>query len=458
MTFSILTLTIFIQKILKVLKDTLVITDPNIGIQLIPFLKIWALIPISMLAIKGIYICKSKYSYKATYGIALGFFMFTLSGYVFFIKPIETSLFISINFENHSMPQYMKGFYLMVRYWPLSLFYIICDLWSIIMFSILFWMYVDEIVSLDQGKRFYPLFSIDVGGIVLAPIVALSSFMSKGLWEKQLELLMILIFVLGFVLWGLFSKTYQKYKIPTNYTRYELSKSSRSFLRSFIQWSRYPFVIHLALIVFIFEFGDTLFELLWKGILFKLTSDPKIFSTYLANILSISGVLSTIIALFFSTTLLHKLSWYHLAVIAPVLFGLLTLCFFLSYCFPYMTVWITAPLGISALSLTVLIGAIQICLMSVVKVTVFDNSKNLAFQLCNSEEKGIARSFSTAFANRFGKSTSNVTYQISSIVCADITIAAPYLISGLLMCIPIWLLSLSFTSKQFLLRSTKEVN
>ena len=454
--FSILTLTICIHKILRVLKDTLVITDPNIGIQLIPFLKIWAFIPISVIVIKCVYICKNKYSYKTTYGIALTFFMLCLNGYVFLIRPIETSFLGNTHFLNYLVPSYLQGFYLMLHYWPLSLFYVICDLWSIIMFSMLFWIYIDEIVSLEQGKRFFPLFSIDIGGIILGPIVILASCFSGGSWERQLELLMVIVFILGLMLWGVFYKLSQKYTIPSFHKQPKYSKNTKSYMGNLMKRNRPSFVFHLALIVFIFEFTDSIFDLLWKGILVEYAPNPETFSKYLAIIPSVSGVIATIIAFFFSTTLLRKLSWFHIAVIAPILFGILSLCFFLSYFFPSLTGWIVTPLGISALSVTILIGAIQICLMSVAKVTVFDNSKDLAFQLCNSEEKKHARGFSNAFATRFGKSTSNFTYQISSMICTNIKAAAFYLSCVLFVCIPIWLLGIARANKQFISRAAKE--
>ena len=453
-TFSILTLTICIHKILKVLKDTLVVTDPNIGIQLIPFLKIWAFIPISVIVIKCVYICKNKYSYKTTYGIALTFFMLCLNGYVFLIRPIETSFLGNTHFLNYLVPSYLQGFYLMLHYWPLSLFYVICDLWSIIMFSMLFWIYIDEIVSFEQGKRFFPLFSIDIGGIILGPIVILAAYFSGGSWERQLELLMAVVFILGLMLWCVFHKLSQKHKISCHKTP-KSSKNTTSF--NLIKRNGSSFVFHLALMVFIYEFTDSIFDLLWKGILVEYAPNPETFSKYLASIPSVSSVIATIIALFFSTTLLRKLSWFHIAVIAPILFGTLSLCFFLSYFFPFLAGWISTPLGISTLSVTISIGAIQTCLMSVAKVTVFDNSKDLAFQLCNNEEKKHARGFSNAFATRFGKSTSNFTYQISSIISTNIKAAALYLSCVLFVCIPIWLLGIVRTNKQFVLRTAKEI-
>ena len=456
-TFSILTLTIFIHKILRVLKDTLVITDPNIGIQLIPFLKIWAFIPISIIVIKGVYILKNKYSYKTTYGITLAFFILSLSGYVFFIRSIETSLCPSTHYAMHLIPTYLQGFYLMLQYWPLSLFYVFCDLWPIIMFSMLFWMYIDEIISLKQGKRFFPLYSIDIGGILLAPIVALASYLSGGSWEIQLELLMGLVVILGIILWGLFNKLSQEYGVNPHAEQSKPSKNSKSWFKNSMQWRHYPFVIYLALIVFLFEFTDTIFDLLWKGILFEHIPSPGEFSTYLANVSSVSGILATLVALFFSTTLLRKLSWFRVAVIAPILFGLLSLCFFLSYFFPFLTAWLGTPFGMSALGVTVLIGAVQTCLMSTAKVTVFDNSKDLAFQLCNREERSFARGFANAFAMRTGKSASNLTYQIASMTSANIIVALPYLACIMLMSIPAWLIGLSHISRQFVLRTAKEV-
>ena len=53
--------------------------------------------------------------------------------------------------------------------WTSALFYIIAEVYSSVSVGILFWQYANDVVSISQAKRFYPLFSQMSG---LAPIFA----------------------------------------------------------------------------------------------------------------------------------------------------------------------------------------------------------------------------------------------------------------------------------------------
>ena len=53
--------------------------------------------------------------------------------------------------------------------WTSALYFVVAELYSSVSVGILFWQFANDIVSVDEAKRFYPLFS-QMGG--LAPIVA----------------------------------------------------------------------------------------------------------------------------------------------------------------------------------------------------------------------------------------------------------------------------------------------
>src|SRR5690606_33218117 len=44
--------------------------------------------------------------------------------------------------------------------WSFSLFYIIAELWPNAIFALLFWQFVNKITTVDESKRFYPLFGL----------------------------------------------------------------------------------------------------------------------------------------------------------------------------------------------------------------------------------------------------------------------------------------------------------
>lgn len=53
--------------------------------------------------------------------------------------------------------------------WTTALFYVVAEVYSSVSVGILFWQYANDVVSVSQAKRFYPLFAQMSG---LAPILA----------------------------------------------------------------------------------------------------------------------------------------------------------------------------------------------------------------------------------------------------------------------------------------------
>ena len=53
--------------------------------------------------------------------------------------------------------------------WTSSVYYVIAEVYSSVSVGILFWQYANDVVSVDQARRFYPLFA-QMSGV--APIVA----------------------------------------------------------------------------------------------------------------------------------------------------------------------------------------------------------------------------------------------------------------------------------------------
>jgi len=53
--------------------------------------------------------------------------------------------------------------------WTSALFYVMAEIYSSVSVGILFWQFANDVVSVDQAKRFYPLFAQMSG---LAPVLA----------------------------------------------------------------------------------------------------------------------------------------------------------------------------------------------------------------------------------------------------------------------------------------------
>ena len=54
----------------------------------------------------------------------------------------------------------------MISVWPLTLFYIMSELWGSVMLSLMFWQFANQITPVLQAKRFYAMFGL-IGNVSL---------------------------------------------------------------------------------------------------------------------------------------------------------------------------------------------------------------------------------------------------------------------------------------------------
>jgi ATP/ADP translocase len=47
-----------------------------------------------------------------------------------------------------------------VRNWTFCLFYVMAELWGSVVVSVLFWGFANQITTVDEAERFYPLFGL----------------------------------------------------------------------------------------------------------------------------------------------------------------------------------------------------------------------------------------------------------------------------------------------------------
>ena len=147
-------------------KDALVVS--NCGAEAIPFLKLYGVTPCATLLI----IVYSKMSNvfaesKATvfYLTLLPFFIF-YTIFAFILYPLRSI----IHFESDQVIANASGSAMaLLRYWSFSLYFIMSELWASAGVPLLFWTCANDVTSMSEAKRFYPLFAV-VGN--LAPIIS----------------------------------------------------------------------------------------------------------------------------------------------------------------------------------------------------------------------------------------------------------------------------------------------
>ncbi|KAL2926055.1 Plastidic ATP/ADP-transporter [Bienertia sinuspersici] len=153
---------LFNYTILRDTKDVLVVTAKGSSAEIIPFLKTWVNLPMAI----GFMVLYTKladvlprkalfYSvivpFIAFFG-AFGFVLYPMSDY-FHPTVLADKLLATLG------PRFL-GPLAILRIWSFCLFYVMAELWGSVVISVLFWGFANQITTIDEAKRFYPLFGL----------------------------------------------------------------------------------------------------------------------------------------------------------------------------------------------------------------------------------------------------------------------------------------------------------
>jgi len=411
-------LIILVYHTLKDLKDTLVITASDAGAEVIPFIKIWGMLPISIFAS---YLFSKVYSKmgreKTMYffvSLLLGFYLF----FAFFLYPLRESLHLTGFGEQLQsvLPPGCKGFVSMICHWIYTAFYLTAELWSMLILSILFWGYVNQVSSIKDAKQFYPLCMIvgNCAGIVSGQT---SCYLCRHLmdylsWQQTLQLMVLLVTFCGIGIMWINRELSRSMNTPaTTPSKNKQEREKISFKDSLMCISRSPLLICIALLVVGFGLTSNLIEVIWKESIKKVHPGPQEYNAYINQLTSIIGACA-VIASILSRWVFRVFSWTTVALITPVILLLTSSVFFLSFQLsPGQMEFISSYIGLNPLYLIMTVGSCYCVMAMTAKYTVFDMTKEMAFLSLESSERIKAKSIIDTMGSRIGKSGAAGIYQ-----------------------------------------------
>jgi ATP:ADP antiporter, AAA family len=127
--------------VLKALKDTLLVTAPEAGAEAIPFVKMWLLLPISIVIIGSFSWVAHRISIRTAFTSIIAFFLTSYALFTFVCFPNREALHLH-DFAHKLeafLPAGWKGLAAVVRYWSYSLFYVTAECWCTMIYSVVFW-------------------------------------------------------------------------------------------------------------------------------------------------------------------------------------------------------------------------------------------------------------------------------------------------------------------------------
>lgn len=459
----------FNYTVLKALKDPLIITAESSGAIVLPFLKTWAVLPAAFLAAIIFTKLCNLVGFRKTFFILTSFFLLYFFVFTVFLYPYRELLYLGnkdiLTFGTASTgwlnyKGFFRTFAIILYYWPLSSFYVMAELWSSLVLSVLFWGFANQITLLGEAKRFYGVVNLlgNVSGFIAGMVSYYFNIYSRDnlvfkaccAWDHTLYGLMSIVLIAGLFIIIVFHFSYNKFspnekKLPITKT----TKTKMGITESFSQCFKSKYIFSIALIVLAYNLSMNILEILWKDQTHTLYPKTSDYHSYMTQITMWIGIFSTLFALFVSTFIKY-LGWKKTAYFTPIMISLTSLFFFLIIFFgdPYKNI-LYQTIGLTPLAIIVFIGGLQNSLCRSAKFTFFDATKEISFIPLSKDERIKAKAIIDGIGSRLGKSGGALLVQIMVFIIPTISAMAPYFMMILIPVLSSWFWGITHIGKTF---------
>lgn len=454
----------FNYNLLRTTKDALVITAPLSGAEAIPFIKVWAILP-SALLMTWIYTRLSNWLKREyVFYTLLSLFLIFFSFFVFVLYPYRDSLHCN-DFADRLefwLPKGCHGLIAMVRNWTFTLYYIMSEMWSTIIMTVLFWGFANDVTSIKDAKRFYIFLGVfaNIAGILsgwTATALSYRSFqaalpLGTNAWEQTVSLSCCIVILNCLICMLLFRYLHKKPHVllPVDLVTSKAENPRMGLRKSFGYLAKSPYLLCIAVIVIAYNLSLNLVEVVWKDQVKNLFPNPADFNAYMGRVLTFVSIIAIPIALFVSGNIFRYFSWTLGAMLTPLIMGVTGLLFFIFTVFQKNFLGLSGLIaGFSPLMLAVFFGSLQNCLARASKYTLFDSTKEMAFIPLSRASRLQGKAAIDGVGSRIGKSGGSFIHQILLVTFGTIASSAPYIAIILIGSIGIWILAVQFLGKKF---------
>ncbi|HEY2810701.1 MAG TPA: Npt1/Npt2 family nucleotide transporter [Rhabdochlamydiaceae bacterium] len=455
--------------ILRNLKDTIILTAKHSGAEVIPFIKVWGMLPAAFMAAWLFTRLRRYFRKENVFYILLSCYIVYLLFFAFFLFPYSDALHLDRlgDWLSSYLPLGFAGFIALIRNWTFTSFYIISELWSVLVLFLLYWGFANDVTGVGEAKRTYGILNI---GSNLAPIVGgylamlftwsgqgdlLSIAMQKVAWENTIIQLLSLVSFLAVCCMALFYWINRRIIVseatPQEQTpETEETAKNRLSIRASIRYiSRSSYLIPLAIIVLGYNISINITDVLWKEQLRRYFVNPAEMLEHM-NLITIGiGIFATVGGIFFSL-MVTRLGWTFIAMLTPFIMTTMAIGFFTFLFFGDALGSLSAMLfGVTPMAMTVYFGSLQNCLSKGCKYSLFDASKELSFLTLNPESKLKGKAAIDGLGSGLGKSGSSLAYQFFIVAFGSVALSTPCIAITLFIVLIAWILSVFALGKQF---------
>lgn len=397
---------IYIFTTVRDTKDTLIVS--NCGAEAIPFLKLYGVMPMATLFLivyskmAGVLLIDEGGKGLLFMATLIPFFVFYVV-FAFVLFPLRDH----IHFGGVDVDGWMgTAMGSLVRNWSFSLYFIISELWASAGVPLLFWQCANDVTTLQQAKRFYPLFAIIgnlapiISGKVMSFIVSLQTSSDDVGFGETLQKLAIVKTVICIGIITLYKTVYSmagRRLSPTTTTNREekqdttttttipKKKQTTSLRKSIHECSKSPALHSMATMVICYNLCIELSEVVWKGLLRKMYPTQSEYMTFMAGFSQKVGTVALVLQLL-APRIIGRLGWKGTSILTPVIMMALVVPFFVSAILLQRNGGVgdeglgTSTSGrVVTLTAALAFGTWQIIASKVTKYSLFDPCKEIAY-------------------------------------------------------------------------------
>mmetsp|Transcript_21618 Transcript_21618/g.30287 ORF Transcript_21618/g.30287 Transcript_21618/m.30287 type:complete len:579 (+) Transcript_21618:94-1830(+) len=456
---------LFNYTILRDTKDVLMVTAPKSGAEVIPFIKTYVNLPVAI-GFTALYskLC-DKFEQKEVFYICTVPFLIFFSIFAMAIYPNTMILHphALVDSVASMLPSSFAAPLSIIRNWSYALFYVMAEMWGSVVASLLFWGFANEVTTVDEAKKYYPLFGMgaNVALIFSGQYVKWVSKMRANLppgvdaWGLSLKYLMGAVFASGGAMLSLYNYMQKNVMTDPNCVDQEkqaLKKTKKKVKMGLRESAKFlldsPYIRDLAMLVISYGMCINIVEVSWKAKLKQAFPNPNEYSAFMGNFSSATGAV-TLVMMLLGRTIFEKFGWRIAALVTPTMIGVTGAGFFALQLFAPAFAPVAAALGTTPLMLAVLIGAAQNILSKSSKYSLFDPCKEMAYIPLDQDSKTKGKAAVDVIGNPLGKSGGSLIQQFLIFGLGSLAAATPYLAVILFGLISVWFKSANSLAGQF---------
>lgn len=444
-----------VYNLLRPLKISLIVSAPHSGAEIIPFIKVWGVLPAALLFSYLFTVFNRYWNSRVVINVFFMIFIVFFLSFMWILFPFRHFFELDTSYLEQLVPAGIHGLIAMVRYWHFSLFYIFAETWASVILSMLFWGFINETTSLKKAKRYYGFFAFGANiasvvaghlGLILSEIDYLPQLpIGETAWDQSVAFIVGIATLASMAAFYLFNLLTRNFSLESSKLQQQ-PKVSFSLRQCFWEIIHNPYLRYLTLIVLGYNLVFNLTDVVWTNQLrLFFQGDTAEFNSFVSKVTIAKGLLATIIAVFFAGFSLNKLGWKWTAYFTPIIVISSSLCFFPLVIGDSLGIspWLNqvfSPYGV--LYVTVVIGAFQNCMTRACKYTIFDATKEIAYIPLSKVDQRKGKAVIDGIGSRFGKSAGSVSIQILLLSFTTLSATIPYLGIFLLIIGLMWMYSI----------------